>query len=77
MTSVDHSTNSKHKIFQEYFKEVRSRFVTKDFTEHSLRTPFENFIKSLNEVYTLIQEPRRQEGVGVPDFKAFKKGIKI
>lgn len=77
MTAVDHGTDSKTKIFQDYFKEVRTKYLTKDFTEHSLRTPFENFIKNLNGTYALIQEPKRQEGVGVPDFKAFKKGIKI
>ena len=73
MTAPDHGNDSRIKVFQEYFKEVRSKYLTKDFTEHSLRTPFENFIKNLNGAYALIQEPKRQEGVGVPDLEKLEK----
>ena len=65
-------------IFHDYFREVRAKFVTKDFTEHSLRTPFENFIRECKwKLHSYTGTAKRQEGVGVPDFKCFKKGIKI
>jgi hypothetical protein len=61
--------------FQEYFKEIRARYLTGDYTELSLRTPLENFVRSLNKDYGLIQEPKRTRNLGAPDFKAFN-GIK-
>ena len=63
--------------FQEYFKEVRSRYLTGDYTEITLRTPFENFIRSLSKDFSLIQEPKRTEKLGAPDFKAYRKNVKI
>jgi len=63
--------------FQEYFKEIRNRYLSKDFTEFTLRTPLENFIKSLSKDFDLIQEPKRTEKVGAPDFKAYAIKTKI
>jgi len=63
--------------FQKYFKEIRNKYLTKDYTEGTLRTPFENFIKDLNKDFDLIQEPKRVKKLGAPDFKAFNKSIKI
>ncbi|MFW6173881.1 MAG: type ISP restriction/modification enzyme, partial [Elusimicrobiota bacterium] len=65
------------KIFQEYLREIRSRFQTEDYTEATLRTPFENFIKNLNTEYNLIQEPKKIEKIGVPDFKAYRRAVKV
>lgn len=62
--------------FQEYFREVRGKYLTGDYTEITLRTPFENFIKGLSDDFVLIQEPKRTE-IGAPDFKAFRKTVKI
>jgi type I restriction-modification system DNA methylase subunit len=63
--------------FQEYFKEIRSRYLTGDYTEITLRTPFENLIRSLSKDFSLIQEPKRTEKLGAPDFKAYRKNVKI
>jgi type I restriction-modification system DNA methylase subunit len=65
------------KSFQTYFKEIRDRYLSGDYTEITLRTPLENFIKSLDKDFDLIQEPRRTEGVGAPDFKVYRKKVKI
>jgi hypothetical protein len=65
------------KPFQEYLKEVRAKYLTGDYTEITLRTPFENFIRRFNKDYGLIQEPKRTAKVGAPDFKAFSKNVKI
>ena len=63
--------------FQKYFKEIRNKYLTKDYTEGTLRTPFENFIKDLNKEFDLTQEPKRVKKLGAPDFKASNKSIKI
>lgn len=65
------------KAFQEYFKEIRTKYKTGDYTEITLRTPLENFIRSLSNDYGLIQEPKRTQKVGAPDFKAFNKNVKV
>lgn len=58
-------------IFQVYFNEIRKRFLTQDYTEYTYRTPFENFITSLNSNIFLIHEGKRVQNLGAPDFKAF------
>lgn len=65
------------RTFQEYFKEIRAKYHTGDYTEITLRTPLENFIRSLSNDYGLIQEPKRTQKVGAPDFKAFNKNVKV
>lgn len=56
---------------QKYFKEVRNRYLSGDYTEVTYRTPFENLIGGLNSHYNLIHEPKRDIEIGAPDFKAF------
>ena len=74
MTDINKEISS---IFQHYFGEIRQKYLKGDFTELTLRTPFENFIKNLNEDYYLTQEPKRIKEVGAPDFKAFRNSKKI
>jgi len=64
------------KRFQEYFREIRNRYSTGDYTEPTLRTPFENFIRGLSNDFVLIHEPKRTE-IGAPDFKAFRRIVKV
>ena len=77
MSAIDNKATERNQRFQEYFKELRAKYLTKDSTELTLRTPLENFLKSLNKDYGLVQEPKRIAGLGAPDFKAYKKTIKI
>jgi type I restriction-modification system DNA methylase subunit len=70
-------TEKSSQIFKEYFKEIRKRFITQDYTEGTLRTPFENFIGSLNNRYRLHQEPKRKQKLGAPDFVAYNMFRKI
>lgn len=63
--------------FQEYFKEIRKKYLSGDYTEITLRTPLENFVKGLNKDLDLIQEPKRTQKVGAPDFKAYRKNVKV
>jgi len=65
------------RVFQEYFKGIRTKFLTGDYTEGTYRTPFENFIESLNNNFHLTQEPKRVQKLGAPDFKSYRKGAKI
>lgn len=64
-------------IFQNYFEEIINKYLTGDSTELTLRTPFENFITSINENFKLIHNPKRIPKLGIPDFKAFNKAVKI
>jgi len=77
MTPKDAELSVASRNFQEYFREIRSRYLSKDYTELSLRTPLENLVRSLSKDYNLIQEPKRTEKVGAPDFKAFRKTVKV
>jgi Predicted helicase len=74
---VDKSYKAVEGCFQDYFKEIRKRYSTGDYTEGTLRTPLENFIESLDKNFDLIQEPKRVQKLGAPDFKAFNKAVKI
>lgn len=65
------------KTFQLYFKEVRNRYLSGESTEITFRTPLENFLKSYDKDLELIQEPRRTERVGAPDFKVYRKKVKV
>ena len=66
-----------NKEFQKYLTEVRSTYLQGDYTEGTLRTPFENFIKSFSPSIRLIQEPKRVKKLGAPDFKAFYRARKV
>lgn len=65
------------KKLQNYFKEIRSRYIRGDYTEGTYRTPLENLIRELNPSYYLIQEPKRTLNLGAPDFKAFYENRKV
>ena len=65
------------KNFQNYFREIRRKYLTGDFTEITLRTPLENLIENLNKDYNLIQEPKRMRKVGAPDFKVYLRSVKM
>ena len=69
--------NAQNDIFQIYLKEIRKRFSQGDFTEITLRTPFENFIGSLSDHFSLTHEPKRVKKLGAPDFKAFRDGVNV
>lgn len=64
-------------IFQTYFNEVQLRYRRGGSTEMTYRSPFENFIHSLDLHYKLQQEPQRDRGFGAPDFKAFYNAPKV
>jgi predicted helicase len=58
----------------EYLKQIQEKYKTKDYLEHTYRTPFENFLNRfikevLKEKYIVIHEPQRESGLGAPDFK--------
>ncbi|TMS40631.1 MAG: DNA methyltransferase [Methanobacterium sp.] len=65
------------KDIKEYLQEVRKIYSNKDYTELTLRTPFENLITGLNDEFNLIQEPKRVVNLGAPDFNAFLGSAKI
>ena len=62
---------------QKYFKEIRNIYLQGDYTEGTLRTPFENFIRSISPSIRLIQEPKRVKKLGAPDFKSFYRSRKV
>lgn len=64
-------------VFKEYFREIKDRYLKGDYTESTMRTPFENFIKSLDKKFNMIHEPRRIPKLGAPDFRAYRNEIKI
>lgn len=68
---------SEKKKFNKYFSEVRDRYLTSDYTEGTYRTPFENFINSFSPSINLVQEPKRKQDLGAPDFKAFYQSTKV
>jgi len=60
--------------FDLYFKEVKETTKDENYTEHSLRTPFENLITFISKglKLTIRHEPKAQKGLGRPDFEIFK-----
>ena len=64
-------------ILKEYYRDIKKEYSTGEYTEFSFRTPFENFIKSLNKNFTVHQEQKRMRGLGAPDFKAFRKAVNV
>src|SRR5208283_606071 len=63
--------------YQTYFKEIQQHYKTKDTTEHSYRTEFDNFIKSLDPKCSPLHESKRDKIFGAPDFKVFFNGVKV
>lgn len=56
---------------------MKNKYLQGDYTEGTFRTIFENFIKSFSPSINLIQEPKRAQEMGAPDFKAFYRSRKI
>ena len=63
--------------YQLYFKGIQESYKTKDTTEHSFRTPLENFLKNLRDKCSPLHESKRDKVFGAPDFKITFNGIKV
>jgi type I restriction-modification system DNA methylase subunit len=63
--------------FQQYLQEIKKSVLKGDYTEMTLRTPLENFIKALNSDYDVTHEAKRIKKLGAPDFTAFRSGINV
>lgn len=61
--------------FHKYFKDVKNIYINNDYTEHTFRPCFFNFIHSLNSDYKLTNEPKKEFG-GRPDCKARRNEIR-
>ncbi|MBP7551967.1 MAG: N-6 DNA methylase [Spirochaetes bacterium] len=64
-------------MLNKYISNLKEKYNTKDYLEHTYRTPFENLLKDFIEQeikkdFIIIQEPRR-ETFGAPDFKIVDK----
>ncbi|MGA7075247.1 MAG: hypothetical protein WBZ42_01680 [Halobacteriota archaeon] len=46
-------------IFQEYLRQIKKSVSKGDYTEITLRTPLENFIKGLNPDFDVTHEAKR------------------
>jgi hypothetical protein len=63
--------------FQQYLQEIKKSVLKGDYTEMTLRTPIENFIKSLNSDFDVTHEAKRIKKLGAPDFTAYRSNINI
>jgi type I restriction-modification system DNA methylase subunit len=63
--------------FQRYLQEIKKSVLKGDYTEMTLRTPLENFIKALNSDYDVTHEAKRIKDLGGPDFTAYRSKINI
>ena len=64
-------------MYNEYFRELKRIYATRDYSETSYRTPFENLLKAFVQFHnivntTIIQEGKRKS-FGTPDFKVFDR----
>ena len=66
-------------MFNEYFKQLKEKIKTESYTEHTLRTPFENLLDSIktNTNIHIEHEPKSKKGLGRPDFEIFKNAKPI
>ena len=66
-------------MFDEYFKQLKTIISNEGYTEHTLRTPFENLLDSVkaNPNVQIKHEPKSKKGLGRPDFEIFKSGALI
>lgn len=72
MVKAEHNS-----IFQEYLREIRKSVSKGDYTEMTLRTPLEDFIKGLSPDYDVTHEAKRLKALGAPDFTAHRSGVNI
>lgn len=63
--------------FKEYLKQIRDKYRTRDTTEYTYRTPFENFLRCIDSACNPHHEGRREKKFGAPDFKVFYSGVKV
>ncbi|MDI9409118.1 MAG: N-6 DNA methylase [Candidatus Pacebacteria bacterium] len=61
----------------EYLSTVRQKFESGQATEHSYRPALEKLFKTIVQSVEVINEPRRLEGIGAPDFVFTRKGIPV
>jgi len=64
-------------VFQHYLAELKKSVSKGDYTEMTLRTPLENFIKGLNPDFDVTHEAKRIKDLGGPDFTAYRSKINI
>jgi len=70
--------NSEHNsIFQEYLRQIKKSVSKGDYTEMTLRTPLENFIRGLNPDFDVTHEAKRLKALGAPDFTAYRSGVNV
>jgi len=69
--------SARNAVFQEYLREIRKSVSKGDYTEMTLRTPLENFIKGLNPNYDVTHEAKRIKELGAPDFTAYHSGVNV
>jgi predicted helicase len=66
-------------MFQNYFNEIQKQYLAdSESSEHTFRTPLQNFLKSFEDTYIkrkllIKHEPTKQEDKGRPDFKVTTK----
>ena len=63
--------------FYDYFTQIKQAGT--QGTEHTYRTPFENFLNAIkpDEAIKITHEPERQRGFGAPDFRVERNGAII
>jgi type I restriction-modification system DNA methylase subunit len=64
-------------VFQLYLDELKRSVSKGDYTEMTLRTPLENFIKGLSPDFDVTHEAKRLKALGAPDFTAYRSGINV
>ena len=64
-------------VFYDYFTQIKQAGT--QGTEHTYRTPFENFLNAIkpDEAIKITHEPERQRGFGAPDFRIERNGAII
>jgi type I restriction-modification system DNA methylase subunit len=63
--------------FQQYLQAIKKSVQKGDYTEMTLRTPLENFIKGLSLDYDVTHEAKRLKALGAPDFTAYRSGVNV
>lgn len=63
--------------FQQYLQAIKKSVSKGDYTEMTLRTPLENFIKDLSPDYDVTHEAKRLKALGAPDFTAYRSGVNV
>jgi type I restriction-modification system DNA methylase subunit len=64
-------------VFQHYLSELKKSVSKGDYTEMTLRTPLENFIKGLSPDFDVTHEAKRLKELGAPDFTAYRSAVNV